>query len=111
MILRIAIVTKANYRDLKKLCEVNVLGKDYDDFLRIIDQTLEHAKILQIETVRVNIDPPKFAYWLDGRKAKRLDLLHYADLIHRNPFNHEEPKIPTSVAPEKERIERRKAAR
>lgn len=111
MILRIPIVTKSNYRDLKKLCEANVLGKDHEDYLRIIDQTLEHAKLLQIKTVRVNIDPPQFAHWLDGRKAKRLDLLHYADMIHRNPFNHDEPKVPASVAPNTERIERGKVVR
>lgn len=93
MILRIAVVTEANYRDLNKLCHTDVLGKDYADFLRIVDQTLEHAKQLQIDTVCVPIDPPKFAEWLGGRKAKRLDLLHYADMIHRNPWNHDEPKM------------------
>lgn len=110
MILRIPVVIEKNYRDLKKLCQPDVLGKDYADFLRIVDQTLEHAKMLQIETVRVPVDPPKFAHWLGDRKAKRIDLMHYADMIHRNPFNHDEPKIP-NVTPKKESNERRKIPR
>jgi hypothetical protein len=104
MILRIPVVTEAKYPDLKNLCDAKVVGENYADFLRIIDETIEHAKLLHIETVRVTIDPPKFSEWLGKRQAQRLDLLNYADKIHRNPLVQEQPKMPyTSRAATKDR--------
>jgi len=106
MLLRIAIVTEANYRDLTKLCEKNAAGKDYADFLRIVDETFENAKKLGVQAVRVPIDPPKLAEWLGDRKATRLDLMQFADKIHRAPFygrqleNHDADAAPRN---EKER--------
>ncbi len=96
MILRLAVVTEANYPELQSICEPNVVGENYADFLRIIDDTIAHAKTLQIETLRVTIEPSNLAAWLGDRKARRLDLLNYADKIHRNPYEMAETTIPAT---------------
>jgi hypothetical protein len=111
MILRIPFVTEANFSDFKLLCEANSVGKNYRDYLRTLDETMEHAKLLQIETVLVRIDPSLFAKWLNGRAATRRDLLRYADMIHRNPLSQEEPQLPVRVDVIPKEIERRKSKR
>jgi hypothetical protein len=78
MVLRIAFVSERQYPALKRVCEPEVVGRNYADYLMIINEYREESRMLGIPFEIIRINPETFALWCGKKKASWADLLRYA---------------------------------
>ncbi len=79
MAIYIPIVNEADYPALKNLCQRNVVGIDFEHFMRMVAEVSADAKGLTVVVKRTPIDTVALEQWLGGRKASKSDLFQFAD--------------------------------
>jgi hypothetical protein len=81
MILKIAFVSEKHYPALSRACEPGVIGKNYADYLMMINECREESRALGIPFEIIRINPDTFALWCGKKPATWADLLHYTGSV------------------------------
>lgn len=97
MLQKIAFVSEAEYPFLAAACAEGVVGKNYAEFLKLLEIQSEELKRLGLDPIKVHINPVDFSTWCGNRKATRKDLVQYSEIAGKPGADQNDPSKKSSA--------------